>query len=163
MKAGLILEAAREEALGRALRIGSPVGDVDNQNYLSFQQPLKRAPPGPFPWGVTSPLCWQDEPGGGRRGQSSRVRLPVGMTSGWLLRARAGLVERPQLCPMHPPRSPSKPEALCGWREGGRAVDGPHHLEGSQGCSDCSVLLAGSPFCSFPCKVGLQRKGIRSP
>lgn len=28
------------------------MGDVSNQNNLSFQQPLKRAPPGPFPWGV---------------------------------------------------------------------------------------------------------------
>ena len=77
--------------------MGSPVGDVNSQNYLSFQQPLKRTPPGPFPRGTTSPLSRQDEPG--RRGQPSGVRLPVGMTSGWLLGACAGLVGRQQLRP----------------------------------------------------------------
>lgn len=100
---------AREGELGGALRMGSPVGDVNSQNYLSFQQPLKRTPPGPFPRGATSPLSRQDEPGGGRRGQPSGVRLPVGMTSGWLLGACAGLVGRQQLRPEYPPHPPLRP------------------------------------------------------
>lgn len=94
---------------------------------ISFQQLLKRTPPGPFPRGATSPLSRRDEPGGGRRGQPSGVRLPVGMTSGWLLGACAGLVGRQQLRPATLPTllsapSPSWSEAPNAWREGARAT-----------------------------------------
>ena len=58
--------------------MGSPVGDVNSQNYLSFQQPLKRTPPGPFPRGVTSPLSRQDEPGGGQERAAIRGQVTGG-------------------------------------------------------------------------------------
>lgn len=54
------------------------MGDVSNQNYLSFQQPLKGAPPGPFPWGVTSPLCLQDEPSREKEGAVIRGQVTSG-------------------------------------------------------------------------------------
>lgn len=48
------------------------MGDVCNQNHLSFQQPLERSPPGPLPWGLTFPpgsAGWAQL--GGRKEQSA--------------------------------------------------------------------------------------------
>ena len=58
------------------------MGDVNNQNYLSFRQPLKRSPPGSFPWGLTFPLCLQDGPRRGEEGAVIRGRVTRGVMSG---------------------------------------------------------------------------------